>query len=401
MSKPDQIRIAFFPDSFFEVNGVATTSKRLVEHARRNELPLLCVHAGPSTSVEDSDSVRLLSLRRSPARISMDEGLAFDPFFQRHVPRVMRELVRFKPDIIHITGLNDVSIVGAYLAWKLGIPLIGSWHTNLHEFAAKRLGRILGFVPDGTRADIERTVEKKIFDGAMLYYKMPKIVLAPNRELVDVIGRRTKRESRIMSRGVDTELFSPSKRTVSDDRIRLGFVGRLRAEKNPRILVDIERALIAAGEENYEFLVVGEGTERDWLEKNLKRAVFTGFLEGERLARAYADMDVFIFPSETDTFGNVAQEALASGVPVVVSSVGGPKFVIEEGSTGLVANSRDDFARHVLALVRDPRRLSAMKSAARASALTRSWDSVFETVWQAYRDALEMSDRGRGQTAPN
>lgn len=401
MTETDQIRTAFFPDSFVEVNGVATTSKRLVEFASRRGHPLLCVHAGPATSVDDSGSVKMLSLRRSAAKISMDEGLAFDPFFQRHAARALREIVGFRPDVIHITGLNDVSILGSYLAWKTGIPLIGSWHTNLHEFAAKRLGRMLGFVPDGTRADIERTVERKIFDGAMLYYKMPKIILAPNRELVDVIAKRTGRESRIMSRGVDTAMFSPEKRTVNDGKIRLGFVGRLRAEKNPRVLAEIERALIEAGVENYEFLIVGEGTERDWLEKNLKRAVFTGFLGGDDLARAYANMDVFIFPSETDTFGNVAQEALASGVPVIVSERGGPKFVIEDGVTGFIARSRDEFAKLSLGLMRESAKLAEMKSAARESALSRSWDSVFESVWQAYRDTISKSRSAKPAGPPN
>ncbi len=354
---------------------------------------MLCVHAGPETEEVTDGSVTHLSLRRSALSLSMDEGLAFDPLFQRHMSRVARKFDAFLPELVHITGLNDVSIVGAVLAWRRRIPVIASWHTNLHEFAARRLGTALRPLPDSVREGLTAFAERKIFDGAMLYYRMPRMILAPNEEQVELIARRTRRETRLMSRGVDTELFSPLKRTVNDGKLRLGFVGRLRAEKNPRMLVEVEQRLLAAGVDGFEFTVVGEGTERRWLERNLKHAVFTGFLKGEDLARAYADMDVFLFPSETDSFGNVAQEALASGVPTVVSDRGGPKFVIRHGETGFVAGNAEEFADHVLALVKDRPRLALMKEAARGWALTRSWESVFQGVWEAYRDTLDRSRR--------
>src|SRR5262249_31932974 len=157
------------------------------------------------------------------------------------------------------------------------------------------------------------------------YYRMPKVVLSPNQELVDALGGGTKRVSRLMGRGVDTDKFSPAKRTVNDGIFRLGFIGRLRSEKNVKLLADLEKELIAAGKSGFKFLIVGEGTEREFLEKNMKNAEFTGFLDGEKLSEAYANLDVFIFPSETDAFGNVAQEANASGVPAIVTDIGGPK----------------------------------------------------------------------------
>ncbi|MDQ3042700.1 MAG: glycosyltransferase family 1 protein, partial [Acidobacteriota bacterium] len=119
------LRVAFFPDSFLEVNGVAMTSRRLVGYAKQNGYPFLCVHAGKKTANTQDGSVTYLSLKRSPAAIKMDEDLAYDPLFQRHANRVIREIVKFRPDVLHITGLNDVSIVGAYLAWKLQIPSVG------------------------------------------------------------------------------------------------------------------------------------------------------------------------------------------------------------------------------------------------------------------------------------
>ena len=388
-------RVAFFPDSFLEVNGVAMTSKRLIGYAKRHGYPYLCIHAGRKTESSADGSVSYLSLKRSPVSFPMDEDLKYDPLFQRHVNRVLRELLDFKPDVIHITGLNDVSIVGAYLAWKLQIPLVGSWHTNLHEFAARRLTRMLRFLPRKTLDSLTGFAERKIMDGAVLYYKMPKVVLSPNQELVNLLGKGTKRASRLMSRGVDTDKFSPEKRTANDGVFRFGFVGRLRAEKNVRLLADIERKLLEKGRTNFKFLIVGEGNEREWLEKNMKQAEFTGFLDGEKLSEAYANMDVFMFPSETDAFGNVAQEANASGVPAIVTNQGGPKFIIKHGESGFVAENADEFFEYSLRLMDHPEELARLKKQARASAMSSSWDAVFEAVYDAYREALEIAERSK------
>jgi glycosyltransferase involved in cell wall biosynthesis len=319
----------------------------------------------------------------------MDERLKYDPLFQRHSRRVLRKLAEFKPDILHITGLNDVSILGAHLSWKLSLPMVGSWHTNLHEFGARRLARIFRFLSQNMVDSLTSFTEKKILDGAMLYYKMPKVLMAPNRELVEKLESSTGRETHLMIRGVDTTTFSPVKRTVSDSTIRFGFVGRLRAEKNVRLLQKLETEILERRPNaKFEFLVVGEGNEREWLEANMKRAVFSGFLEGEALSEAYANMDIFVFPSETDAFGNVVQEANASGVPALVSDKGGPKFITQSGKTGYVCESLDDFVRFSVELMDNREKLLKIKESAREFALTRSWDSVFDGVYRTYERAI-------------
>jgi phosphatidylinositol alpha 1,6-mannosyltransferase len=138
---------------------------------------------------------------------------------------------------------------------------------------------------------------------------------------------------------------------------------------------------------------VGQGSERPWLEANLKRVTFTGVLRGEPLARAYANMDCFAFPSETDTFGNVVMEALASGVPTVVSGGGGPKFLIKDGVTGFVGYDSEVFIQRVIELLLNPERQAAMSKAAREYALGISWDSIFEKVYVAYGHALRPGVR--------
>lgn len=368
------------------------TSKRLTGYAQKMGYPFLCIHAGPKNDSWEDGSISYLSLKRSPARFSLDEDLAYDPLFQRHTSKVIRALMKFQPDVIHITGLNDVSIVGAYLAWKLQIPMVGSWHTNIHEFAATRLDNLLRFAPAGFRRKITRFAEKNIMYGSIQYYRQPKVILAPNQELIDALHKGTKRVARLMSRGVDTDKFSPEKRTVDDGVFRLGSVGRLRAEKNVRMLVELERNLLAAGKSNFEFLIVGEGTEREYLEKNLKHAKFTGFLSGDELSEAYANMDIFVFPSETDAFGNVAQEAHASGVPAIVSDQGGPKFIVKHGETGFIAKDLAEFTGYTIGLIDDRAKLDEMKRLSRESAMSRSWDSVFEGVYDAYAEAIKITE---------
>ncbi|HEY2866771.1 MAG TPA: glycosyltransferase [Pyrinomonadaceae bacterium] len=386
------LRVAYFPDSFLEVDGVAMTSNKLVKFARERDLPFLCIHAGPKSETRDDGSIRFVTLKRSPLSIPLDHSLRYDPFFQRHIKKVRQAMIDFKPDVVHITGPNDVSIMGAWMAWKLDIALVGSWHTNIHEYAARRLRKSLWFMPQKVSWEFTKFIERQIRTGAKFYYTMPQVLLAPNQELVEMLQTGTPRPSKLMVRGVDTEIFSPAKRTVTDGLIRFGFVGRLRAEKNVRMLVDLEKKLLEAGYDNFRFLIVGEGDERKYLAANMKTADFTGFLEGERLSEAYANMDVFVFPSDTDAFGNVPQEAMASGAPSIVSDKGGPKFFVENGMNGFVAADLDGFVKYAKQLLDEPELLERMKVSSREFAKTRTWESVFETVYQAYAEAKERLD---------
>ncbi len=383
-------RIAFFPDSYLEVNGVAMTSKRLESFARSRNYPFLCVHGGKKTRKTQDGSVTRLEFKRSPLSLVLDNELAYDPLFQRYTNILWDALKEFRPDVIHITGLNDVSILGAWLSYRMNIPLLASWHTNVHEFAGRRMRQSLNFLGKKGCRGLSGFIERQIFRGSMLYYRMGKVILAPNDEDVSILRQNTKRPTYLMTRGVDTEFFSPEKRTIRDGVIRLGYVGRLRPEKNVRLLADLERELLEAGMTNFEFLVVGDGSDRPWLEQNMKHAKFLGYLNGEPLAEAYANMDIFIFPSETDSFGNVVQEANASGVPSIVTDFGGPKYFTQDGENGFVAKNFQDFVDFSVRLMNNPSELDAMREASRKFALTRTWEAVFEKVYQAYIECREI-----------
>jgi glycosyltransferase involved in cell wall biosynthesis len=137
--------------------------------------------------------------------------------------------------------------------------------------------------------------------------------------------------------------------------------------------------------ENYKFLIVGEGGERCWLQNNLRRADLTGEIFGEELAQTVSNMDLFVFPSQTDAFGNVVLEAMASGVPAVVMSEGGPKFLIRHGEDGFIAQDEKDFIETVLRLVKNPHQISALGQTARRSAQEHCWERIFEKMFEYYK----------------
>ena len=389
-------RIAFFPDSFHEVNGVAHTSRNLVAYAQRHELPFLCVRAGPRhEAIQQLGNLRTLELPRSEIAVGMEKDLAFDPFFWRHADTIEEELHRFRPDILHMTGPSELGIFAAYFAWKLQIPLAASWHTNVHEYAAKRIGWLTSLMPTGMVEATEQQVETGSLEMSIRFYSLAKILFAPNAELCELLAKGTGRACHLMQRGVDTTLFAPGHRTCGERKpgqpFVLGYVGRLSREKNVSLLPTIAQELAAAGLPVH-FLIVGHGVDEDALRSELPNAEFPGVLRGMALSQAYANMDLLVFPSHTDTFGNVVLEALASGVPAIVTPDGGPKYIVRTGTggepeTGMIADDAG-FASAIAGILRDPLRLAAMRAAARDYAMHCSWDAVFDRLYQAYEPLL-------------
>jgi glycosyltransferase involved in cell wall biosynthesis len=389
-------RVAYFPDSFHEVNGVAHTSQQFEAFARRRNLPFLCVRAGGrKPAVLDDGSVWTLELPRGFLSFALEKDLRFDPAFLRHMPLIGEVLERFQPDLIHITGPSEVGMLGAWLAHHLKLPLAASWHTNVHEYAARRSEWFLRLLPKRQSDATGQKIEDLAMAVAAKFYSVARILFAPNPELCRLLERTTERPCRLMPRGVDAELFHPAKRNPEDCDAVLGFVGRLSVEKNVALLAQVQEELERMSHENFRFLIVGHGGEESWLRERLPRAEFAGVLRGEDLAAAYANMDLFVFPSHTDTFGNVVLEALASGVPAIVTPDGGPATIVRDGETGRIVPDAE-FAAAVAGVLADPAKHAEMRLAAREYALTMSWDSVFEGVYAAYETILARRERAVG-----
>ena len=386
-------RIALFSDSYHEANGVARTTHAIEACAQRRKIPLLSVHAGPETRLVSDGSILRLDLKRSSLlSFGLEHDLRFDLSMWRHSGRVAETLKWFAPDVLHFTGPSDVGQLGACLGHRLSIPMIASWHTNLHEYASRRLR--LSWASQARRDEAKAWVERQSLRLLMSFYKIPRVVLAPNRELAGLLESGTGKPTFLMSRGVDTDVFTPVRRRGPNAIVKIGYVGRLSAEKNVRLLQAVESELDAEGLD-VRFTIVGDGSERDWLRQHMLRAEFTGVLRGDALADAYAQMDIFAFPSETDTVGNVVLEAMASGVPAVIMAAGGQRFMVDAGQTAMVAQNRDAFVQGVRALVKNRQRREIMGVAARALAVDLlSWDRIFMDICHAYEVAMTAAEKG-------
>ncbi len=398
---PTHPRIAYFPDSFHEVNGVAHTSRNFAAYARRHGIPMLVVRAGApprpgkrskTRRVPPDGSVQALELGRSPLAVSLERDLSFDPLFFRYSTLISETVRAFRPDVIHITGPSELGIFGAYFAWQLKVPLVASWHTNVHEYAARRMHWLTRNVSRTLGHKLEQAIEAATLAAMARFYHVPSVLYAPNPELCALLERKVGKPFHLMQRGVETDVFSPVHRTreAADNELVLGYVGRLSVEKNVALLPVIDAQLRAQGV-TPRWLIVGHGSEEDKLRAALGPDALAGVLRGQALAEAYANMDLLIFPSHTDTFGNVVLEALASGVPAIVTPDGGPAHILHAGAAGgntagIIARD-EDFAAAILALLADPVRFQAMRTAARSYAMSCTWDAVFDRVLAAYPTA--------------
>ena len=271
------MRVALFTDSFHETNGVGTFCREYLEYARQLDLPFLCVFGGQRTAFARDGRVRTLELRRGPLTFKVDADVSCDPALGRHLAQTVSQLRAFRPDLVHITGPGDVSLVGIVAAHIVGVPVMASWHTNLHEYAQRRLDASLWWLPAGPRLRLSHGAEWAALWVLTQYYRSTHFVAAPNREMVRMLAQRTGRPAWLIEHGVNTALFSPARRRPTNDtRFVIGHVGRLTPEKNVRALVDLEQALLDAGERDFRMLVVGTGSELPWLRAHLRTAAFTG-----------------------------------------------------------------------------------------------------------------------------
>jgi len=380
----DRLRIAFFPDVYHEVDGVANTSRHFEAFAKARQLPFLIVHAGPRKQVVRTGTITTVQLPRGPLTFPLDRAHQYDLGFWRYYRELISLVRDFDPDVVQITGPSDLGMLGALIAHRLSIPLAASWQTNLHQYARSRLSSLLSVFPESLSRQLLSAVERWTLRAATRFYKIPQLLFTPNREMLSLLEQTTGKPCLLMSHSVDTSVFSPEFRDREKGPFTIGYVGRLTAEKNVRLLAKIERALVARGHRDFRMLVVGEGAEGKWLRKNMAHAEFTGTLTGKNLSRAFANMDFFVFPSETDTFGLAVLEALASGVPALVSSVGGPKFTVQHCKTGYVATNFEEFVAFTDLVLTQPDLLPAMARAGRLYALSTSWDMSFEGMLKAY-----------------
>jgi phosphatidylinositol alpha 1,6-mannosyltransferase len=302
------------------------------------------------------------------------------------------ELEEYAPDIVHVASPTPLAVWAQSWATERGIPVVATFHTNFVAYF-----RHYG-VPK---------LEGVGWSVLQWFYGRCDATFAPSESMMEELRAQGVTNVRLWSRGIDTVRFSPAHRDESL-RARVGadattplllLVSRLVREKDLGDLIEMDRLLRASGAA-YRLALVGDGPMRAELEAALPDAVFAGHQSGHELARWYASADIFVFPSTTETFGNVVLEALASGLPAVVVDRGGPQDLVSPEQTGFVARATDpaDLAAHVRLLLDDPERRSRMAVAAREAALGRDWGAINRRLVLQYEELIAAS-AGRTEVA--
>lgn len=362
---------AWFTDTLEDVNGVANTIRRLTSACVADGKDLVVVTSRSETTITD------IPLKN------------FKPIGEFELPEYELQKLSFPPilqilDYIHREGFTELIIstpgpvgITALLAARLfGLRTSGIYHTDFPQYV-----RIL--TEDSQLETLTWNFMRFFYEQLDLFYVNSE---AYRRAW---INRGIKPEKiEILPRGLDTVLFDSSRRDpsfwqnrgVPHGKTVLLYVGRVSKEKDLDVLAAAWQRLRGNGA---ALAFVGDGPYLAELKVALPEAVFTGILSGQELARAFASADVFVFPSTTDTFGNVVLEALASGLPNVVSNQGGPKDLIEHGVTGFVTRALDveDFATHVEKLTKDADLRARMSAAARKTVQDRNWTEAGRRFW--------------------
>ena len=291
-----------------------------------------------------------------------------------------RRMQAFGPDPIHIATPDLLGHQALAFGQRMGIPVVASYHTR-YETYLKYYG--LGLFAEA----VARTIAR--------FYRGCREVYAPSPSMVEVLKNQGAGDNVILwPRGVDTERFTPTKRSqvwraargIAPEVPAILFVGRLVREKRLSILVEVLRRL-EADNVPHAAVVVGDGPECAALERQAPRAVFPGFLTGEDLAIAYASCDVFLFPSETETFGSVTLEAMASGLPTVCADATGSRSLVDPGVTGFLVEPGDESGFHdaVSGLLRDPVLRRRFAAAALERSRRFSWEQAMSGLLSRYR----------------
>ena len=370
---PRILAVAGYLGRFGETDGVVTTYRNLLPRLADRGVEADVLVYGPEDGIEEFHGVRIVTHKpRIPIKIDPSRWIDLGIYQSK----TAWEVGRRRYDLVHSGSPDPLGLFALSQAKRSNSPLVTVFHTALDHYVEIRYGKMLG------------DAAGKVFGNLMSrwltwYYNQSDLILAPTREVRDELAEYLQPSIEILGRGVNMETFSPRFRTRTDNRVQAVYVGRVAPEKNLQLLVDV-----FSGRNDIDLTVVGDGPFLDEMKARLPLATYTGRLSGEDLSRAYANGDFFVFPSRTDTLGNVVLEAMSSGLPVVVSDAMGPKELVDEGVTGFVAADAAEFGRAMDRLATDADRRRAMGIAALESARARSWDSIAEQLIAYYDDVL-------------
>lgn len=370
-----------------EVNGVAMTLERLVDgwQGCGHEVEIVAPARADRPAYVAHDGLRLLSVPGAP--IPRYSDLRFG------LPcagRLRRHWKKNRPDMVHIATEGPLGWSGIRAAESLGVPLVSSYHTHFHKYGSHYGYSIL---------------RGMVFRWLRMIHNRTERTFVPSAAVLEDLKSSGVRHLRVMSRGVDTSQFSPAKRDLElrafwrateNTRVAI-YVGRLASEKNLALTI---KAFSAMSEQfpDMKMVFVGDGPERKKLEEKHPDFIFAGMRKGEDLARHYASADCFLFASETETFGNVVTEAMASGLLVLAYDYAAAAQFIDDGNSGLLVPLGDkegflEKARQSIASDWSPLRKQAVQA---VEAL--SWERIVDGY---LNEVAEVARNSKSKRAAN
>lgn len=367
------MRVAHFTDTFYEVNGVALTLQQQVAAAQKlqKQYTMITCDVKPDenrSGVVNFNPVGVYSLPEYP-----EQKLFLPPLLE-----MLDYCYNHGITQIHAATPGPVGLAALAIANILKLPISGTYHTQLPQYAQALTG--------------DDVIQDLTWKYTLWYYGQMACIYAPSQATrKELIEKGISPEKiRCYPRGIDTERYHPKRRNQRlprkygiEDKIRLLYVGRVSKEKSLPLLADAFSRL-AADQPNVQLVVVGEGPYLEEMQQVLagKPCTFTGYLHGDDLSDIYAACDAFVFPSATDTFGNVVLEAQASGLPVIVTDQGGPaENVTVQTAIKIPADNASALLAAMIDLVKNNQKRTQMAAAARQYMEKRSFHGAFEQTW--------------------
>lgn len=374
------LHIALVSETFPpEVNGVANTLGRLCQGLRERGHRLQLVRPRQADDTAPNDD-QLLLTRGWPL-----PGYAGLQWGQSSLHKLLRRWQRNRPDVLYIATEGPLGLSALRAARRLGIPVVSGFHTNFQQYSNH-----YGF-----------GLLTRLLTGYLRWFhNRSRLTLVPSPSQRLELQRRGFERLELLARGVDGQLFHPARRSAAlraewglgEDEIAVLHVGRLAAEKNLQLLIRTFRQLQRdLPQQHLRLVLVGDGPLRAQLQAELPEALFCGVQRGEALAAHYASGDLFLFPSLSETFGNVVLEALASGLAVVAFDQAAAAQHIRHGHNGALATPGDEaaFIESARWLLEDPESLRRVRLNARQHAGKQGWPAIverFESLLHAARD---------------
>ncbi len=378
------MKVAIFTDTYDEINGVASTYHRLVEYAKKKNKKVEIFSIGKKDSVERINKNIKIHRYKLKWPISIYSDLSFDLNWLN--TKLIAYFNNNKFDIIHTATPGSMGLNALCISRLFKIPLIGVYHTDLPVYVKNRAEKISKEIkwPD---KNASKGWEDAVWNFMKIYYNRCKLVLVPSEFTKKILEKKfVKTKIGIFSRGIDTAKFNPKfedKSFKREYKIKALYVGRLSVEKNLDLLIKCFKDL-----KDVKLIIVGDGPYKKEIENKID-AEFLGFLKGKKLSEIYASCSFFVFPSISDTFGNVVLEAMASGLPVIVMNKGGQRELVQNRKNGfIVKNSVKEFKEKVKLLTKNEKLRKMMGINARKSALERNWDNVFNRLFEDYYKEL-------------